>query len=343
MNLPKLSEANIRGKKVLLRLDLDVSEDISRVKAAEETLKFLIENLAKTIIFGHKGRPGGVKDEKLSLEKMTEPLSQISGRGVDFSPDIIGISAEKKISELKEGALVLLENLRFDPGEEKNDQVFSEKLAFMAEYYVNEAFAVSHREHASIVGVPRHLPHAAGIRFVKEIEKLDKVLADSRFPRIVIISGVKEDKVAMAKSLTDKFDKVLVAGRLPEYMGDNTVSIRSLEASAQLIVANLIMDKEDITIHSIERFKTEIDKAKTIVLAGVPGKYEDEGHRQGTKEIFEAVAASGAYKVAGGGDTHVAINMFGLKDKFDWISVGGGAMLEYFSKGTLPGIEALIE
>jgi phosphoglycerate kinase len=109
------------------------------------------------------------------------------------------------------------------------------------------------------------------------------------------------------------------------------------------MIANLIMDKEDITLNSIDRFKDEIAKAGTIILAGVLGKYEDAGHTQGTKEIFQAVAASSAFKIAGGGDTEAALAMFGLTDKFDWVSVGGGAMLEFLAKGTLPGIEALLE
>jgi phosphoglycerate kinase len=132
----------------------------------------------------------------------------------------------------------------------------------------------------------------------------------------------------------------LVGGRLPEYFGDNGLESVRLQ-NGKLVIGNLNMDKGDITLHTIERFKEEIGRAGTIVLAGVLGKYEDEGHRQGTKEIFEAVANSGAYKVAGGGDTEAALTIFNLTDKFDWISVGGGAMLEFLAKGTLPGIQAL--
>lgn len=349
MDLPKLSEMDVKGKSVLLRLDLDISEDTSRIKATEESLKFLVSNSARTIIIGHKGRPNGVQDDSLSLRNLVKILSSVAGKDVKFINNIVGEEAKKEGEKLEEGGLMMLENLRFDPREGKNDPGFARELAALGELYVNEAFAVSHRAHTSIAALPIQFKSkskssvAAGFRFIKEIENLDRVLEGARPPKIVIVSGIKKDKVEMAKALTEKFDKVLVAGRLPEYMGDNTVSVRSLDGYDKLLIANLIMDKEDITIHSVERFKVEIASAGTVVLAGVPGRYEDEGHRQGTKEIFEAVAASSAFKVAGGGDTLAAIDMFDLADKFDWISVGGGAMLEFLAKGTLPGIEALIE
>ncbi|KKR38985.1 MAG: Phosphoglycerate kinase, partial [Candidatus Woesebacteria bacterium GW2011_GWA1_40_45] len=128
-----------------------------------------------------------------------------------------------------------------------------------------------------------------------------------------------------------------------EYMGDERlVSVRVRGENEKLVIGNLTQDKEDITLNTIGAFKEEIKKARTILLAGVLGKYEDEGHRQGTKEIFEAVANSSAFKVAGGGDTEAAITVLKLNDKFDWMSVGGGAMLEFLCNKTLPGIEALL-
>lgn len=320
MNLPKLTDLDVSNKKVLLRLDLDTEPDVSdlRIKASEETLNYLKGKGAQIIIIAHCGRPEGKIVEALSLK----PFQSIFNKW----------GAEVK------------ENLRFDPGEEKNDTEFTKKLASMGDLYVNDSFANSHREHASIVGIPKILPHAAGLRFIKEVENLSKILEDPKRPVVVLISGVKEDKVQMAKDLTKIAEKVLVGGRLPEYMGDEALESAKLKVkSEKLVIGNLIQDKEDITLNTIEAFKEEIKKAGTIVLAGVLGKYEDEGHRQGTKEIFEAVANSSAFKIAGGGDTLNAVNMFGLKDKFDWLSVGGGAMIEFLIKGTLPGIEALLQ
>jgi phosphoglycerate kinase len=321
MILPSVRDQDVTGKRVLLRADLDVPEkEDFRFEAMVPTLKLLSEKGAEIIIIGHRGRPDGKTVEELRVAPIRQRLEKIAD-GIKFN---------------------ILENLRFDSGEEVNDLEFAKKLAENGDLYVNEAFAVSHRSHASIVSLPKLLPHSAGLRFVAEVENLSKILESPKKPVVAIVSGIKKDKVEMARLLAKKVDKVLVGGRLPEFFGDNTDSIR-MQDGENLLIANLIMDKEDITLNSIDKFKEEIAKAGTIVLAGVLGKYEDEGHLQGTREIFQAVASSSAFKVAGGGDTEAALNMFKLMDKFDWVSVGGGAMLEFLAKGTLPAIVALLE
>lgn len=318
MNLPKISDLDISGRRVLLRLDLDTEPDPNdlRVKASEETLDYLKEKGATIIILGHKGRPEGKVDESLSL-KSFQPIFDRWGAKVE-------------------------ENLRFDPGEEKNDPEFAQKLASLGDVFVNEAFASSHRAHASIVELPKLLPHAAGFRFVKEVENLSKVLEDPKRPVVFLLSGVKEDKLNYLEGIKKFADKILIGGRLPDYMGDEKlVSVRSRGESEQVIVGNLVMDKEDITLNTIDRFIEEAEKAGTIVVSGPLGKYEEEGHKQGTEKVLKAVAASSAFKVAGGGDTEKAITTLSLSSRFDWISVGGGAMLEFLVNKTLPGIESL--
>lgn len=336
MELPKLSDFDVSGKKLLLRLDLDVGNDYTRVEDASETLKFLVEKRAKTIIIGHKGRPEGKIVGELSLAPLAKVVGKVVGKEVNFIYDIVGVEAQSQVGKLGDGEVMMLENLRFDSREEANDEDFAKSLASLGEFYVNEAFADSHREHASIVGVPKFLPHAAGFRFIKEVENLSRVIENPKSPVLVVISGVKEDKVEMAKELSEIVDTVLVGGKLPVYFGDTNPN------PEKMVIAKLIADGKDVTLNTITKFKKEIEGAGTIVLAGVLGVYEDEGHRQGTKEVFEAIAASSAFKIAGGGDTEAAITMFNLEDKFDWISVGGGAMLEFLAKGTLPGIKALI-
>jgi phosphoglycerate kinase len=317
MNLPKLENQDLKGKKVLVRTDLDVDEkEDYRLQALLPTLKLLNEKGAEIILIGHRGRPEGKVVEELKMKPVEERLRQIT-EGINFS---------------------ILENLRFDPGEEANDSAFTQKLASLGNFYVNESFATSHRNAASITGLPKLLPHAAGLRFEEEVENLSKVFENPQKPVVFLISGVKEDKLSSVEPLKKIADKILIAGRLPDYLGDD----HPLRKDSQVIVAGLIPDKEDITLNSIEKFKQEIDKAGTVVVAGPMGKYEDEGHRQGTKGVFEAVINSSAFKVAGGGDSVAAINLLGLGSKFDWISVGGGAMLEFLVKGTLPGIEALL-
>lgn len=326
MDLPFLSTTEVTGKKVIIRADLDLGEGLNfpetellRLKALIPTLNFLADRKCEITIIGHRGRPTpetmAGKSPELSMKPIEEKLHEMLP-GINFR---------------------VLENLRFDPREEKNDESLAKMLAGTTDMYVNEAFATSHREHCSVSALPRLMklqgkPVYLGLRFEKEVANLSKVLVAPNKPLMFIISGLKKDKLDYIKKLESMADKVLIGGRLPEY----------LEASSEVtMIARLNPDKEDITIRSIENFETEIAKAGTIVLAGVLGKYEDEGHRLGTERVFRAVANSRAFKVVGGGDSVVAVYMLGLTDQFDWVSVGGGAMLEYLVNGTLPGIEAV--
>lgn len=303
--LPKITDLDVVGKRVLVRLDLDTDPDPNdlRVKSSFETLDYLKDKASEIIIISHKGRPNGIFDEKLSLKPFQLIFDKWRAR--------------------------VEENLRFDSGEEENSVKFSQKLASLGDVFINDAFASSHRNHASIIGLPKLLPSAFGFRFLEEVEVLSK---DFNRPVVVVISGIKKDKVEMAKKLAKVYDKVLVGGRLPEYFGNQ---------NQNLVIGNLIPDKEDITLNTISKFKEELSKAGTVILAGVLGKYEDEGHSQGTREIFEYISKLSAFKIAGGGDTERAIKVLSLAEGFDWISVGGGAMVEFLINKTLPAIEAV--
>ena len=335
INLPNLADSVVSNKKVLLRLDLDVDEDYTRIEVAKDTLSILKEKGCRIIVIGHYERPDGQVVEKYSIERLVAPLKNISGMDVVFSRVIVGDEVKNAAENLSSDKILLLENLRFNPGEEKNDPEFVRELASLGDFYVNESFAVSHRSHASFVGLPNILPHAAGVRLAKEVEVLSGILDNPERPVVAVISGVKEDKMERILDILDKVDKVLVGGRLPLYYGENNPN------PDKIILGQLNADTMDITLHTVDKFKEEIAKAKTIILAGVPGKYEDEGHRQGTKEVFTAVADSSAFKLVGGGDAVAVVNLFSLQDKFDWVSVGGGSFLEFLAKGSLPGIEAL--
>jgi len=320
---------------VIVRGDLDIPEgDFTRLEKSEKTYEYLLSQKAKIIVIGHRGRPEDKTDDNLSLAPIAKNLQSVLGAYVKFINDTTGNIAQTEVNSLNPGEILMLENLRFDKGEEGNDDLFAERLASYGDFYVNECFSSSHRNHASFVGIPKLLPHAAGIRFAREIEKLSKVLQNPKRPIVLVLGGLKEGKLKYLDSFTKIADKVLVGGRLPEFLQN---------IDHKLIVANLTADKEDMTVRSIELFEAEIAKAGTVVVSGPLGKFEDEGHRLGTERVFKAIIASDAYKVAGGGDTEAAISMFGLEEKFDWISVGGGAMLEFLASGTLPGIEALID
>ena len=313
-NLPKITDLDITNKKVLVRLDLDIkkfNEDDLRLKASIKTLDYLKGKASEIIIVAHRGRPEGKNVPELSLKEFQSYFEKWGAR--------------------------IEENLRFNEGEEKNDPLFAKKLATLGDVFINDAFASSHRSHASIVGLPKLMPSAFGFRFLEEIENLGK---EFEKPVIVVISGIKEDKVEMSKKLSGIYDKVLVGGRLPEYFGDESLeSVRNQKKN--LIIGNLVQDKEDITLNTIEKFKEELKTAGTVILAGALGKYEDEGHSQGTREIFEYISKLTAFKIAGGGDTETCLQNYNLIDKFNWVSVGGGAMIEFLINKTLPAIEAI--
>ena len=218
------------------------------------------------------------------------------------------------------------DSLRKNPGEKENSEEFAAQMARGWEVYVNEAFATSHRKHCSIYALPRLMKKqnkqvGVGLRFEKELEMLPQIWSRPG-RRVLVIGGVKVDeKEKFADSMKDKFAVVLKGGLLPG--------------------VDLRPDGLDISDQTISEYVEIVKTADVILAAGVMGKYEDPTAVKGTKAVLEAIANSNAYKVAGGGDIERAIDMFGLTDKFDWISVGGGAMLEYLDKGTLPGIEAI--
>lgn len=331
--LPNIDSIDLNGKRIFLRGDLDVdlkeSENPKRLQALIGTINKLLEkNAHQIVISGSQGRPKGEKVESLSNKNLLSYFSEKLNQEVEFIDDVYDyFDSDKKIR--------LLENLRFWPGEEDNSEEFAEKLAVYCDVYINEAFGMSHREHASIVGVPKKRPHAAGLHLIEEVNHLEKVLENPQRPLIFIISGAKEDKAKYVDRFKEIADKVLVGGRLPEFFDDNY-------NDPKVQIARLLPDKEDITMHYIEHFEGEVKRAKTVVISGPVGRFEDSGHRQGTERVFKAVSESECYSVAGGGDTEAALNELGLTDKIDWVSTGGGAMLEFLDKGTLPGIEALL-
>lgn len=317
------------NKKVLVRLDLDVPVknnkiDDSRLTAGLDTLNNIIsQNPSQIILLGHMGRPEG-RDESLSTRQLMSWFQEKLGE-VSFAEDFENFPNSK---------IVLFENLRFWKEESENNSEFAQKLANLGDIYINESFAVSHRESASIVGIPKLLPSELGTRFKQEIENLSKVFENPEHPVVVTLSGIKDDKLTYLESFKPKADKILVAGRLGEFLGEDYTD-------PKVEIARLMQDKEDITLNSIEKFELEISRAKTILVSGPMGKFEEEGHRLGTERVFRKIAETDAFKVAGGGDTEHALEMFGIKHKFNWVSTGGGAMLEFLANGTLPGIEAI--
>jgi len=361
MKLPSVEDLKVKEKRVLLRTNYDVPlkkiqkpasrdsfgipkskiqnlvvEDETRIEESLETIKWLLENGAKVIAISHLGRPGGKKVLELSLRPVAEKLKEILN--IKYKIANIHIKNKKFLGFKLSENLVLLENIRFWPGEEENNLDFAKELASLADFYVNEAFACSHRKHASIVGVPKFFPRqnqAFGFDFLKEIEILSKIRENPSRPVVLLLGGTKEDKIDYARKLVNWADWILVGGKLVEYDG-----IPSL-LSHPKILGNLIKNGQDITMKTVEKFIEIILQGRTIVWAGPMGNFYDKRYERGTKEIAKAVIGSGAFSVVGGGDTEVALSRFGLDKKISFISSGGGAMLEFLAEGTLPGIEVI--
>ncbi len=343
MNLPKLEDFDFRGKKVLVRADLDVPlkggiiEDSSRIQEALPTIQYLLDHAAKVILLGHLGRPEGKVVEELRMRPVALKLMELLG--VEIKPlgaklAKLEFRNEKTEIYLLSENLKLLENLRFFPGEESNDPELAKELALLGDFYVNEAFATSHREHTSIVGVPKLLPHAAGFHFVSEVENLSKAIENPKKPLVLVIGGAKpETKLPLALEFAKKADLVLVGGAL--------VKKKNQENPPNVLFAILTNDGFDIEEESIKKFSDIIKTAGTIIWSGPMGKYEEERWSAGTKGIVQAVAECPGFKLVGGGDTIAALKKFNLLDKMDYVSTAGGAMLEFLARGTLPGIEAL--
>ncbi len=342
MKLPRVDQFDCKGKRVLIRMDLDVPLGMregkrevveeERIKEGWPTVEFVLEKGASEVILaGHLGRPKGEWVKELDLLPVAEKIA--GKRKVAWEKGGLGDFPGYRIGK----EIFLLENLRFWEGEEKNEREFAKKLAGLADFFVNEAFAVSHREHASVVGVPEFLPSGAGFHFAKEVKNLSLVWEKGERPVVFLIGGAKpETKLPLVQELVKRADLVLLGGAL-------VLAEEARNLGEKVLLAGLREGKEDIDDESIEKFREVIRKAGTIVWNGPLGKYEEERGEKGTRLVGEEIGKARGFKVVGGGDTIAALTKFGLKDKIDYISTGGGAMLEFLAKGTLPGIEALLK
>lgn len=318
-----ISAQNLQGKSALLRLDLDVPLDQGRVvdgfrlKAGMDTLKLCLENCSQTTICGHIGRPGGIPDPKLSVAPITNWIREYAFK--HYFP---------------QSRLAVLENLRFESGEEACDLEYAKQLASFGEIFINESFA-AHHPSASTTLIPTLIPSFAGLKFAKEIETLIQLRDNPKQPLIAIIGGVKvEDKYPAIVALSNIAKRVLVGGLLAAKIKEQGLSI-----GENVILASLTDDKLDINEASVERFALEIKLAKEIIWAGPLGKYEDPQGNKATLKLAKAVIESKAHSIIGGGDTIAALDFY--LDKFSFVSTGGGAMLRLLVKGTLPTVSAL--
>lgn len=328
-----LKDFDFQNKRVLVRCDFNVpmakrvspsslssfhSEmkilDDFRLRQTLPTIEYLIGARVKIILISHLA-------QKFSLRPVAKRLTELLGREVKF---------------IESGQVTLLENLRFNKGEEENDENFAKELAKLGDIFINDAFAACHRAHASIVGVPKYLPSGAGLLLEKEIKTLEQLMKNPGKPLVAIIGGAKvETKVKIIEKLLKIADFVLIGGLLNKEIKEKNIHF---EGEGKIIGAG---DGLDISKANLKIFKEKIVQAKTIFWNGPLGKTEDKQFAKGSKEIAEAIIESRAFSVVGGGETVEFVNKLGLIDKFSFVSTGGGAMMSFLSGEKLPGLEAL--
>ncbi|MFZ2975217.1 MAG: phosphoglycerate kinase [Candidatus Moraniibacteriota bacterium] len=344
MNIKKIQEVDIKNKRVLLRVDFNVAVENGKVKekfkieSAKETIDYLLEKNAKVALISHLGRPEGKVNLDFSLNQIIQDTEIILGKKIKFIDDCISEEIENNLEKLSQGEIIMLENVRFYPEDESNDEEFSKKLSNGFDIFINDAFSASHRDHASVSGVARLIPSFAGLQLQKEIEEMEKIKNDFAHPAVAIIGGAKiETKLPVINFFEEKYDHILVGGKIA-----NEALDQKKEFSEKVILPfDFIDDRLDIGPKTLEKFQEIISSAKTIVWNGPTGKFEDEKYAISSNEILKTVLQSDAYTVVGGGETLEILEKNDVTDKISFVSTGGGAMLEYLGGGEMPGIECL--
>jgi phosphoglycerate kinase len=379
-----IRDLDLKRKHVFIRVDFNVPIENGaitsdkRIKASLPTIQYALEQGAGVILASHLGRPKGKPNPEMSLKPVAERLQQLLGRTVRMAPDCVGPAVEAM--KPAPGEVVLLENLRFHPEEEKNDPEFAKRLAALCDVYVNDAFGSAHRAHASTEGMIRFVPKAAaGLLMEQELKYLGMAVKNPPRPCVAILGGAKvSDKIEVIENLGRIVDKLLIGGAmaytflkaLGQPIGRSLVEDDKLELAKKLVkelgdklllpmdhvvvseiapgaanetVATIPADKiaVDIGSNTIERYAQAISVAKTVIWNGPMGVFEKPPFDKGTVALAKAVAGSGATSIVGGGDSEKAIKAAGVSAKITHISTGGGASLEFLAGIELPGVAAL--
>lgn len=386
MNKKTVEDIDVAGKRVLVRVDYNVPiengvvGDLTRIEKSLPTINYLVDQGAKVILMSHLGRPEGEVVEEMRLTPVAKKVEELLGKPVKKLDDCVGEKVKKEVMAMKDGEIVMLENVRFYPGEEANDPEFTKQLAELGEVFVNDAFGTAHRAHASTAGLADYLPVVSGLLLEKEIDVLTEVMDKPKRPLVAIIGGAKiSTKLGLIEKLLDKVDYLCLGGALAntiflargEQVGKSLVEEDVLEEAKKInpedlkiqIPVDVVVAREpregvatkvvgvasvgpeemilDIGPDTINLFREVIDKAGTVIWNGPLGMFEVSPFAEGTKEIARAAAEARAKVVVGGGETVEALNQLGLEAKVDHVSTGGGAMLEFLEGKELPGVAAL--
>ncbi|MFD0712184.1 phosphoglycerate kinase [Paenibacillus sp. GCM10027626] len=390
MNKKSVRDVEVNGKRVFVRVDFNVPlengaiTDDTRIRETLPTINYLIEKGAKVILASHLGRPKGQVVEELRLTPVAARLSELLGKPVAKADEAVGEAVKAQVNAMQAGDVLLLENVRFYPGEEKNDPVLAQAFAELADLFVNDAFGAAHRAHASTEGIARQLPAVSGLLMEKELDVLGKALNNPERPFTAIVGGSKvKDKIDVINKMLEIADNIIIGGGLSYTffkaqgyeIGQSLVDNEKLElalgfinkakelgknfllpvdivvsddfsASANTKIVNvdgIPADWEGIDIgpKTRELYADVIKNSKLVVWNGPMGVFEIEPFSHGTQAVARACAETAGYTVIGGGDSAAAAEKFGLADKMNHISTGGGASLEFMEGKELPGVVAL--
>jgi len=380
-------DISVKGKRVLVRVDFNVPlkngevADDTRIRAVLPTIQYLLEQGSAVVLMSHLGRPKGLVQEDLRLDPVGRRLSELLGQEVVKVDDCVGPEVERATKSLQPGQVLLLENLRFHPEEEENDQGFARQLASLADVYVNDAFGTAHRAHASTTGVTEYLPSVAGLLMERELQMLGDALANPTQPFVAVLGGAKvSDKIGVIRNLLSKVDLLLVGGGMANtflkaqghQVGESLVEDDSLalakdilaQAGGKLVlpvdvvVADAFAEDADTQTVGVEQvppgwrildigprtvglFEDRLRSAGTVVWNGPMGVFEFPRFAAGTMALASSLASAPATTIVGGGDSIAALQQAGLAEKMTHVSTGGGASLEFLEGKVLPGVEAL--
>lgn len=342
-------KTSLEGKRVLVRIDVNepideqgYPQDTFRIQKSLETINFLRNAGAKIILIAHLGSPQEKGKDGLSLKSISDKLAELGGFKLDFiEQDIANVNPNISY-EIANGEILFLENLRFDAREEENSVELAKILVQFGDIYVSDAFSVMHRKHSSVVAITEFLPSFGGLVLEQELQALNHILSNPTKPAVAIIGGSKiTTKLPVIQTLESIFDYILVGGKIAnEYIDEYKIA-----QSDKIILPIDFIEKEryDIGPKTRELFADYISQASTIIWNGPMGWFEHKPYDEGTRFIAQAISKNeSSYSVIGGGETVDEVHNLHQESKIDFISTGGGAMLEYIAtQGQLPGILAL--